>query len=152
MGWTEDQYREYLDKRNVVAEEPKAKRRKVTSEAEIARVCTQDRYRSKTEERYAAHLDLMKKAGQIDDWAYEPVTLKLAPGVRYTPDFMIRCTFNKEIRFEELKGRKGTGFYSLPVSKIKIKMAASLFPFWNFSVVWPAERLGEWDSLVIGGQ
>lgn len=48
------------------------------------------RYRSKTEARYAAYLDLQQIHGQITAWAYEPVRLWLAPGLRFTPDFCVQ--------------------------------------------------------------
>ncbi len=52
-------------------------------------------YRSKTETRYAQHLDLLKQAGEITDWWYEPASLRLEEAVtgrrrkRHTPDFWV---------------------------------------------------------------
>ncbi len=110
-------------------------------------------YRSKLEARYAQHLELMVATREIKSWAYEAVTLKLAPGVRFIPDFMVTLfdgTPAGAVRFEELKGRKKTGFWTMPVSKIKIRLAAKLFPQWQFCVVFPNGRLSGWESQPVG--
>jgi hypothetical protein len=104
-------------------------------------------YRSKTELLYATHLELSRKTGEIGEWRYEVVTLVLAPGVRYIPDFMV--VKDGQIEFHEVKGRKGVGFWSLPVSKVKIRMAASRFPWWKFRIVWPGGSSGTWDTVEI---
>lgn len=112
-------------------------------------------YRSKTEASYARYLDLQKRLSttgtySVVNWSYEAVTLKLAPGVRYQPDFLVQ--YWGRLEFIEIKGRKGAGYYSKPLSQAKIRIAAELFPFWRFSIVWPGERLGTWDSMVVGGE
>lgn len=113
-------------------------------------------YRSKTEASYAQYLHLLKSAGLIVWWGHEPMTLKLAPGVRYIPDFVLSVAPGagtpRGIHMVEVKGRKGAGYYSKPLSQAKIRIAAELFPFWRFSIVWPGERSGTWDSMVVGGE
>ena len=104
-------------------------------------------YRSKTEAAYAEYLVLTQKIEQIDGWRYEPVTLILAPKVRYTPDFLVYI--GGFVHFLEVKGRKGNGFWALPVGKVKVRLAAALFPWWNFYVVWPGERIGTWDKILV---
>lgn len=105
-------------------------------------------YRSKTEAAFSAHLDLQVRAGAILSWKYEAVTLRLAPGVSYTPDFVV--FYAAGFHFIEVKGRKGSGFWSRPVGKIKVKLAAEMFPQFRFEVVWPGERMGTWESVRIG--
>ncbi len=80
---------------------------------------------------------------------YEPLGLKLAPGCVYWPDFLILDAGEPGFTFRELKGRKGDGFWSMPVSKVKIRLAAKLFPFFRFEIVWPNARLGEWETMAI---
>lgn len=104
-------------------------------------------YRSKVEARYAQYLELQVKVGAIKSWLYEPITLKLAPGVRYQPDFLVINNDN-EVSLFETKGRKGASFWSMPVSKIKYKLAADLYPWWRFYVTWPKAN-GEWESIVV---
>lgn len=64
-------------------------------------------YRSKLEARYAAHLDLLVKSGEIRRWEYEPISLKLANGKRYRPDFLVVLPAGAEAKAElhEVKGR-----------------------------------------------
>lgn len=58
---------------------------------------------NKLEARYAAHLDLLKAAGEIIDYGYEPIKLRLADRTYYTPDFLVQC---KDLTLEahEVKG------------------------------------------------
>src|SRR5690554_6901726 len=47
------------------------------------------KFKSKAEARYAQILEAQVRCGQIRSWRYEAVTLVLADGVRYTPDFLL---------------------------------------------------------------
>lgn len=102
-------------------------------------------YRSQTELRYSWELDLMQKLGAIDAWQYEAVTLRLAKGVSYTPDFV--TWVNGFPAFIEVKGRKGESFWSRPLSKVKIRLAARMFPHWRFYITWPAANSVQWERL-----
>lgn len=64
-------------------------------------------YKSKLEANYAAHLELLKKAGEIKDWKYEPISLKLSEGKRYRPDFIVVFPLGMERKPEahEVKGK-----------------------------------------------
>ena len=84
---------------------------------------------NKLEERYAQHLELRKRAGEIVDYRYERLKFKLAEKTFYTPDFMV--TFQDRIEIHETKG-----FWEED-ARIKIKMAAELFPEFLFvGVYW----------------
>jgi len=78
---------------------------------------------NKTEAAYAYELEIRKRAGEIAWFRFEGVTLKLAHDTRYTPDFAVMLA-NGEMEMHETKG----GFMRED-SFIKIKLAASLFPF-----------------------
>ncbi len=104
-----------------------------------------DQYRSKTEASRAIALELDRKAGLICRWEYEPVTIKLAPGVRYTPDFLVVAR-DGAVSFEEVKGRKGARFFSRPIGKMKVALAAKLQPQWKFRIIYPGARFGTWDQ------
>ena len=137
---------------------------------------TGNRYRSKTEALYAQYLGMLKAAGQIEFWEYEPVTLVLARGTRYTPDFLVygaghpppswryRCASCPHGCFSpcfiEVKGRKthrtakgreiaGPYLSSTTKSKDRIAWAAARHPYWRFKLVWPGARLGEWEEREI---
>lgn len=58
---------------------------------------------NKTETEYAQHLELLKRAGEILDFKFEPLKLSLAKNTSYTPDFMV-INKNLEIELHEVKG------------------------------------------------
>lgn len=100
------------------------------------------------EKRYAAHLDLRKITGEILDWKFEPMKLKLAPSTFYSPDFGIRF-FDGWIELHETKG-----FWE-DDARVKVKVAAEMFPWFSFVGVmwmkgakdWKFERFGENEAL-----
>jgi hypothetical protein len=50
-------------------------------------------------------LEAMKRAGDIADWKFESVKLRLADGCYYIPDFMVIETLSPlKIKFVEIKG------------------------------------------------
>ena len=96
---------------------------------------------NKLEAKYAAWLEMGKMGGNIEWYAFEAITLKLAFDTRYTPDFLVMLP-NGELQCHEVKGAKGKSFWSREDSKIKIKVAATLFPF-RFFIAWPS--MDSWD-------
>jgi hypothetical protein len=109
-------------------------------------------YRSKTEMEYADFLEDQRMAGKIRAWWYEAVTFRLAKGVRYCPDFLVQVPAllgRWDYEYHEVKGRKGSGFYSRPMGKAKARIAAALFPF-RFCFVWPNGKEG-WERMEIAG-
>lgn len=75
-----------------------------------------------TESKYALHLEAKRIAGEIFAYSFETITLKLADGCRYTPDFVV-INRELEIEFHEVKG------FWQDDARVKIKVAASKFPF-----------------------
>ncbi len=125
---------------------------------------------NKTEEAYRDHLDLLKKSGEILDYAFECETLKIGRDCRYTPDFRVisdermgtQQDFYKIIEFHEVKGtiRKkrmagNTPNLQLNTTKpfieddalVKIKAAAELHPY-KFILVWKGLN-GKWEKREI---
>jgi hypothetical protein len=83
---------------------------------------------NKTERRFADYLDEMKRRGGVRWWAFEAVKLKLAPSTYYTPDFLVMSPSG--IAFYEVKG------FWRDDARVKIKVAAAMFPFPFFAVRW----------------
>lgn len=84
---------------------------------------------NKTELRYGAYLATLKAAGEIVDYGFEEIKLKI--GVRtcyYVPDFWVLTTSG--LSFHEVKG----GFFR-DDAKVKIKAAALKFPRFRFVLV-----------------
>lgn len=101
------------------------------------------RYRSKTEAAYAAHLEMEKRAGTILDWKHEAVRLRLANGVWFLPDFLVRLPDGQAL-YHEVKGRGKNGrYFTREKGRLKVRVAAETFPFWRFIVVWPLGN-GAW--------
>jgi hypothetical protein len=77
---------------------------------------------NKTEQAYEARLKLLLQAGEIL-W-YKPfgLTFKLADDTRYTPDFIVLAA-DGVIECHEVKS------FWQGDAKVKIKVAAALFPF-----------------------
>lgn len=78
---------------------------------------------NKTEAAYAADvLERRKQTGEVIDYWFERFTFKLANDCRYTPDFVVMLA-SGELECHETKG------YWQDDAKVKIRVAASLFPF-----------------------
>jgi hypothetical protein len=77
---------------------------------------------NKTEAAYAAHLELLKHAGEIVWWKFEPMKFRLADATFYTPDFSV-LTKDGYLEMHECKGHWEDD------ARVKIKVAASLYPF-----------------------
>lgn len=85
---------------------------------------------NKTETEYADILEASKLAGEILDWKFEAITLKLADDSRHTLDFTV---FHSDGSFEFINV-KGGGPID-PNSLTKIKFAAEKFWMFKFSMV-----------------
>lgn len=111
----------------------------------IAREAPARQYASKLEAEWAQVLELRKRAGEIVHWAYEPITLKLADGSRFTPDFMtIRA--DREIEFFETKG------FMREAANVRLKVAAELYPWFRFTLVRRGKGArGQWTCDEVRG-
>lgn len=95
---------------------------------------------NKTEARYAALLEIRKRVGEIAWYAFEGITLKLGEDCRYTPDFAVMLTCG-EMEMHETKG------FFRDDAKVKIKVAAKMFPFRFYLARW---EKGNFDVKEIG--
>jgi hypothetical protein len=75
------------------------------------------------EKRYAAHLELRKTVGEILDWKFEPLKLKLAPATFWTPDFGVQMPDGR-VELHEAKGHWEDD------ARVKIKWAGKDFSRW----------------------
>ena len=90
---------------------------------------------NRTEAAYAGHLEERKASGEVLWYAFEAMTLKLADGCRYTPDFAVMQP-DGQLQMHEVKG------YWQDDAKAKIKVAASLFPMLFIAVYKKPKREG----------
>lgn len=83
---------------------------------------------NKTEAEYAAHLEAEKRAGNIIDYRFEAVKLRLADKTFYTPDFFVVAA-DGFVEFREVKG-----FWE-DDARVKIKVAAEQHWWARFTAV-----------------
>lgn len=86
------------------------------------------------ETKYANYLETLKNDGEILWWAYEGIRLRLAKNTTYTPDFFV-MTKDGELQVWETKG----GIWTAE-SRVKIKVAAEMYPFRFFGVQWKKKQ------------
>lgn len=100
---------------------------------------------NKLEGAYSLELERRRLAGEILRWDYEKITLKLADGCRYTPDFFV-VTLDHELTFHEAKGP-----FRDAASIVKIKVAAESLPFRFYLVEKKLVRDGGgWEISEVG--
>jgi hypothetical protein len=75
---------------------------------------------NKTERAYADRLELLKRAGEIRTWRFEPVKFRLGHTCWYCPDFEV-VTKSGELEYHEVKG------FWRDDARVKIKTAASMY-------------------------
>ena len=83
---------------------------------------------NKLESDYSFQLAMRRDAGDIANFCFESVTLKIADGVRYNPDFMV-ITADGEVEFHECKG------FMRDDARVKLRVAARVFPWFRFVLV-----------------
>lgn len=99
-------------------------------------------YKSKLELAWATRLEVMKRAGEIDGWLYEPFTFRLAEGNRYRVDFIAWKWVESEGLDGAPIGRYVTTAYeckgwhrNMRAALIALKWSAQRFPFFEWKKV-----------------
>src|SRR5436190_22907250 len=82
---------------------------------------------NKSEAAYAAHLDECLRQGSIRWWKFEGMKFRFADNTFYTPDFNVMLA-SDELECHEVKG------FWMDDAKVKIKLAASLYPIRFFAM------------------
>lgn len=96
---------------------------------------------NKTEQAYAKHLDYLKALGEVLWWKFEGIKLRLADVTFYTADFGV-IVASGEMEIHEVKG------WWADDAKVKIKVAAAMYPF-RFCAVMakPKKDGGGWGRV-----
>jgi hypothetical protein len=109
----------------------------------VARALPREALMNKTEAAYALQLGIRQRLGEIAEFSFEAVKLRLAATTFYTPDFLVILP-NREIEMHEVKG------FWQDDARVKIKVAARLFPFRFIAIrKLPAKDGGGWEYEVI---
>ena len=91
--------------------------------------------KNKSEEAYGNHLEALKHAGKVAWYKFEGMKLRLADNTFYTPDFAVMLT-DGSMECHEVKG------YWMDDAKVKIKVAADLYPFRFVAIKAKAKKDG----------
>ena len=140
MRLTEAEYADLMRRRNTPAagekslpsaEREPAGRRQVATSAENAP--SGPKFKSKAEARYAQILEARKRAGEIADWDYEPITLVVGRGgsrvTRFTPDFAVHL-HDRTVELVEVKGG-----YIRDDARVKLLAAVRQWPGFRWTLV-----------------
>ncbi|AEJ01248.1 hypothetical protein Nit79A3_1416 [Nitrosomonas sp. Is79A3] len=90
---------------------------------------------NKTEIAYSQHLEALKSCGEIVWWKFEAIKLRLADSTFYTVDFFVMKA-SGELEAHEVKG------YWMDDARVKIKVAAGLYPFRFIAVQKKSNKQG----------
>lgn len=106
---------------------------------------------NKTETHYAQVLEARLIAREIDSYRFESLTIRLAPGCRYTPDFCVITgdRDHQKITLVEVKsGRRRksgrVGPHLEDDARVKLLAAARLYPEFDFVLAWRWQ--GQWEE------
>ena len=90
---------------------------------------------NKTESEYYQYLKTLERANEILWFKFEGLKFKLADNTTYTPDFVV---MNKDslIELHEVKG------YWMDDARVKIKVAADMYPFKFLAIKKRAKKQG----------
>lgn len=88
-----------------------------------------------TEAEYAQHLKLLQMAGDVVWYKFEGMKFRLADNTFYTPDFTVM------LKDGTLQAHEVKGFWE-DDAKVKIKVAADLYPIEFIAVKKQAKKLG----------
>ena len=92
-----------------------------------------------TEKLWAVSLEARKRRGEIHEWMYERVTLKLGDDLRYTPDFFVILP-DGLIEIYETKGA-----FIREDARVKLRAAAEMFPFRFVLAQYKAKVWTAWE-------
>ncbi len=82
---------------------------------------------NRTEAQYGDFLEMQKMSGQVLDYRFEGLKLRLADKTFYTPDFFV--IYPDRFEFHEVKG----GFIR-DDANVKLKVAAAMYPWMKFKM------------------
>ena len=97
---------------------------------------------NRLETKYAQHLEMRKRAGEIEAYAFEAVKLRLAVSTFLTIDFVVVMP-SGAVELHEVKG------YWEDDARVKIKVAAQMFPWWRILAVQWDKPAKDWKFEVI---
>ncbi len=104
---------------------------------------------NKTEALYAEILEAQKQAKEIDEWLFEAVRFQLAPGLTYTPDFIVRSggALGRGGKLEAIEVKACANDGRVLVrddSLVKLKMSPVVYPWITWTMA-ARRKDGTWQ-------
>ncbi len=113
--------------------------------AATAPVGPRDPFLNQLERDYAAHLELRRRAGEVNRWCYEGVRLRIGwrktkkagklVASYYTPDFHVQMA-DGEVQLHETKGRM------MEAAAVRLAACAELYPY---RILLVKRNKGAWE-------
>ena len=125
-NWTEEDYQRLQQKRAKPASEKPAARQSDGVKRWQALGRLPKGQMNKTEAAYAQRLEMLKHQGEILDWKFHPMNLRLAANTFYEVDFLVLHA-DMSVAIHETKGE-----YTSEKGQMKIKLAAEAVPWFRF--------------------
>ena len=120
LHWTQEHYEDFLRRRKAP--------REIRALPSVQAPVEKKNRMNKTETAYAEILEVRKREGEIKDYKFEEIILKLAPHTFYRPDFFV--IFQDHFEVHEVKGA-----YIRDDAMAKFKIAADRYPFFRFKMI-----------------
>lgn len=138
MGWSEDDFNKLMAKRERKPAKKDEQPGGVKRWQALGRMPKGTM--NKTEAAYAQRLELMKHTGEILDWKFHPMNIRLADRTFYEVDFLVMHA-DCSLAIHETKG----GFTS-EKGQLKIKLVAETLPWFRFfkCIKLPEKEGGGW--------
>lgn len=95
---------------------------------------------NKTETAFGEYL--RRICGQDVTIHSQAITVRLANGLRYTPDYVVVA--GPKVTVYEVKGP-----YAREDSIVKLKVAASVYPWMDFMLAWRQSRTSDWQFQTV---
>jgi hypothetical protein len=114
-----------------------ARRRPHRAAARAGKPFKRNGVKNGTEQEYEnLHLRARQAAGEVAEWWYEGITLKLGAELRYTPDYLVLLA-NGELEVVEVKGS-----FVRDDARAKLIAAAERYPFRFYMAQKQAKKHG----------
>ena len=124
MNWTQEEFERYQLKRNQKPADKAKQSDGVKRWQALGRLPKGQM--NNTEQAYAKRLDLLKMQGDVLDWKFHAMRVRLANNTWYETDFIVLHK-DMTLAIHETKGE-----YTSEKGQMKIKLAAEALPWFRF--------------------
>lgn len=140
--WVDEDQLQIVGDTATVRREGSVSQRRSVPPSQQGRDASRPVFDSKLEAAYDQYLAVLKHEGEILEYWYHPLTLKLPGGVRYAPDFMVWHA-GGTVQIHECKGWSK----NLRDGMTRLTIASGLFSCWAWRLV--RRTKGQWDITTL---